>query len=52
MFQEIFTFQRDGVDAEGMINGRFVATGIRPRFGDRLKSSSYDIDPKVFEFLG
>ena len=52
MFQEIFTFQRDGVDAEGMVNGRFVATGIRPRFGDRLKSSSYDIDPKVFEFLG
>jgi pilus assembly protein CpaF len=52
MFQEIFTFQRDGVDADGMINGRFAATGIRPRFGDRLKSSSYDIDPKVFEFLG
>ena len=52
MFQEIFTFQREGVDAEGMVNGRFVATGIRPRFGDRLKSSSYDIDPKVFEFLG
>jgi len=52
MFQEIFTFQRDGVDAEGMVNGRFVATGIRPRFGDRLKSSSHDIDPKVFEFLG
>src|SRR5262249_16312683 len=52
MFQEIFTFQREGVDAEGMVTGRFVATGIRPRFGDRLKSSSHDIDPKVFEFLG
>jgi len=51
MLQEIFTFQREGVDADNMITGRFVATGIRPRFSERLKSSSHDIDPKVFEFL-
>jgi len=52
MLQEIFQFQRDGIDADGMITGRFVATGIRPRFSERLKSSSHDVDAKVFDFLG
>jgi len=52
MLQEIFQFQRDGIDGDGMITGRFVATGIRPRFSERLKSSSHDVDPSVFDFLG
>jgi len=51
MLQEIFSFQRDGVESDGTIVGRFVATGIRPRFAERMKSSSYDVDPNVFEFL-
>src|SRR5262245_19004617 len=52
MLQEIFTFQREGVDADNMIVGRFVATGIRPRFSYRFRSSSHVIDPKIFDFLG
>ena len=35
--QEIFFFERVGVDAAGKVMGRFRATGIRPRFAERLK---------------
>ena len=35
--QEIFLFERTGVDAAGKVMGRFRTTGIRPRFAERLK---------------
>jgi pilus assembly protein CpaF len=35
--QEIFQFERTGVDSTGKVIGRFRTTGIRPRFADRLK---------------
>ncbi|HET9710955.1 MAG TPA: CpaF family protein [Pyrinomonadaceae bacterium] len=35
--QEIFLFERTGVDAAGRVVGRFRTTGIRPRFAERLK---------------
>lgn len=35
--QEIFQFERTGVDAKGTVMGRFRTTGIRPRFAERLK---------------
>ena len=35
--QEIFQFERTGVDSTGKVIGRFRTTGIRPRFAERLK---------------
>jgi len=35
--QEIFQFERTGVDAAGKVLGRFRTTGIRPRFAERLR---------------
>lgn len=35
--QEIFLFERTGVDSAGKVVGRFRTTGIRPRFAERLK---------------
>jgi pilus assembly protein CpaF len=35
--QELFQFERTGVDAAGKVVGRFRTTGIRPRFAERLK---------------
>jgi len=35
--QEIFMFERTGVDAMGKVLGKFRTTGIRPRFAERLK---------------
>jgi pilus assembly protein CpaF len=33
--QNIFTFERHGVNEKGEIVGQFAATGVRPRFADR-----------------
>jgi pilus assembly protein CpaF len=35
--QELFLFERAGIDAAGKVMGRFRPTGIRPRFAERLK---------------
>src|SRR5215213_6044711 len=35
--QEIFHFERTGIDSMGKVLGRFRSTGIRPRFAERLK---------------
>src|SRR3989449_420276 len=45
--QEIFLFERTGIDSQGQVIGRFRPTGIRPRFADRLKASGLQL-PRVF----
>ena len=34
--QEIFRFRQTGVSTDGMVQGRFEATGIRPRFLEQV----------------
>ncbi len=46
--QEIFEFRRTGVDPEGRVLGQYRATGIRPRFSDRL--AQYGINPSELLF--
>jgi pilus assembly protein CpaF len=36
--QEIFKFEQTGLDASGAVLGRFLATGIRPKFEHRLRT--------------
>ncbi len=45
--QEVFLFERTGVDREGTVVGRFRATGIRPRFAEKLKACGMQL-PRVF----
>jgi pilus assembly protein CpaF len=45
--QEIFQYERTGVDKEGQVLGRFRPTGIRPRFAERLKTCGLQL-PRVF----
>ena len=45
--QEIFQFERTGIDPTGKVVGRFRATGIRPRFAERLKQYGMQL-PRVF----
>jgi pilus assembly protein CpaF len=45
--QEIFQFERKGVDKEGKVIGRFRPTGVRPRFAERLKQYGMTL-PRVF----
>ena len=35
--QEIFQFERTGVDSSGKVLGRFQSNGIRPKFAERFK---------------
>jgi len=45
--QEIFLFERTGVDSSGQVIGRFKPTGIRPRFAEKLKACGLQL-PRVF----
>jgi pilus assembly protein CpaF len=45
--QEIFQYERTGVDSHGQVLGRFRPTGIRPRFAERLKACGLQL-PRVF----
>lgn len=45
--QEIFQYERTGVDSQGQVIGKFRPTGIRPRFAERLKASGLQL-PRVF----
>jgi pilus assembly protein CpaF len=46
--QEIFKFERHGVDGNGKIRGRFMATGIRSKFADRFTQWGYDLPQSLF----
>jgi pilus assembly protein CpaF len=48
--QDIFTYERQGMDGDKVL-GRFRATGIRPRFSDRLKSFGIDLSSVLFSNL-
>ena len=45
--QEIFQFERKGIDKDGKVIGRFRPTGVRPRFAERLKVYGMQL-PRVF----
>jgi pilus assembly protein CpaF len=45
--QEIFMYERTGVDQQGQVLGRFRPTGVRPRFAEKLKACGMQL-PRVF----
>ncbi len=47
--QEVFRFEQTGLDEQGRVLGRFVATGIRPRFALRLQSRGIALPQDLFE---
>ena len=47
--QEIFRFERLGVEASGRIIGRFNATGIRSTYSDRFRQWGYDLPNYIYE---
>jgi len=47
--QDIFVFDRSGVDESGKVRGVFHATGIRPKFAERLATSGARLRPALFE---
>ena len=49
--QDIFLFEKLGVDPNGKVQGRFVATGIRPKSADRLAVSGVPLPARLFEHV-
>jgi pilus assembly protein CpaF len=49
MLQEIFSFKQSGIDAEGKVAGHFAASGIRPKFMDRLRAFGITVPDAMFD---
>ena len=47
--QEIFGYEQTGVNSDGSVKGRFRATGIRPRFSERLASRGIPLADYLFD---
>jgi pilus assembly protein CpaF len=47
--QEIYTFEQTGISAEGTVQGHFRATGIRPKFAERLKVYGIPLGEDLFD---
>jgi pilus assembly protein CpaF len=47
--QDIFVFEKLGIDVGGRVLGRFKATGVSPKFAERLKKAGIVLPPNIFE---
>ena len=49
LMQDIFVFERVGIDENGKVKGAFRATGIRPKFAERLATAGCRLRPQIFD---
>ncbi|CCF96980.1 CpaF family protein [Ralstonia solanacearum] len=47
--QEIFAFRRKGIDRDGRIKGHFCATGVRPKFSERLQAFGIHLPETLYD---
>ena len=47
--QEIFRYERLGVEPSGKIIGRFNATGVRSHYSERFRQWGYDLPASIYE---
>jgi pilus assembly protein CpaF len=47
--QEIFAFRQTGVAPDGTVQGHFSATGVRPKFIDRLRAHGVIVPDNLFD---
>jgi len=47
--QEIFLFEQTGVSEQGKVQGKFHATGIRPKFSERLQAKGLALPTDLFD---
>ena len=47
--QDVFLFEKQGVSPDGRILGNFTATGIRPKFAEKLQASGINLPSNFFE---
>jgi len=49
--QDIFLFEKSGIAESGKVLGRFKATGVRPRFYEKLRSSGIQLPASLFQTI-
>jgi pilus assembly protein CpaF len=49
MLQDIFVFDRTGIDESGKVRGAFHSTGRPPQFAERLATAGCRLNPTLFE---
>jgi len=47
--QDLFVFEKRGMSPEGRVLGRFAATGIRPKFYEKLLAAGIRLSPDLFD---
>lgn len=47
--QDIFLFEQEGIDNDGRVLGFHRATGVRPKFAERLVRAGIHLGPEVFD---
>lgn len=48
VLQDIFEYRQHGVDENGRVHGKLAATGVRPKFYERLETSGISVPATVF----
>jgi pilus assembly protein CpaF len=48
VMQDIYHYEQEGINEQGRATGKFVATGVRPTFMDRLESSGVRLPASAF----
>jgi pilus assembly protein CpaF len=46
--QDIYKFEKEGVDETGRAYGKFISTGIRPTFMQRLEAAGVRLPASAF----
>ncbi|ROZ76637.1 CpaF family protein [Ramlibacter sp. WS9] len=47
--QELFAFRHTGMGQDGQVQGHFQATGVRPKFADRLRAFGHVLPDAMFD---
>ena len=47
--QDIFVFEQEGIDKDGRVRGFHRATGVRPRFSERLERAGVHLAQELFD---
>jgi pilus assembly protein CpaF len=47
--QDIFVFEKRGISPQGRVLGTFAATGLRPKFAEKLTASGITVPTSMFE---
>ena len=47
--QDIFVFEKTGINSAGKVTGRFRATGVRPKFNDKIRAIGIELPGSLFQ---